>query len=458
MTGATRRRPEPGSTLVRGIRRWDMVALVINAVIGAGIFGLPARAFDLAGPWSLVAFAACAVVVTLIVLCFAELGSRFDQTGGPYLYVRAAFGPLSGFTVGWLIWLARVTAFAALCNLFVGNLGHFWPGAELAPWRAVVITGVVAVLTAVNVRGIRQAALVGNAFTIGKLIPLVLFVAVGAFFVDPGRLALASPAPERFSEAVLLLVFAFTGFETATIPAGETRAPRRDLPFALLIAMAVVTLLYMTIQLVCIGTLPGLASSQRPLADAAREFLGPAGAALVAAGALVSVTGTLNSIMIAGPRLPFAMAVEGQLPRLLAATHPRFHTPHVSILLTAAVVLVLTLQGSFIGAVTLSTIVRLLSYAAICAALPALRWRDRKASATGLHEPSAVEGVAVAGPAFRVPAGGLVAAVSLALCAWLLSSSAWREALTAAIAALLGLVLHGAHRALRRGGSGRASG
>jgi len=444
-------------TLVRGIRRWDLVALVINAVIGAGIFGLPSRVFDLAGPWSLVAFGACAVVVTLIVLCFAELGSRFDATGGPYLYVRGAFGPLAGFTVGWLIWLARVTAFAALCNLFVGYLGHFWPGAGVAPWRALVITGMVAVLTAVNVRGIRQAALVGNAFTIGKLIPLVLFVAVGVFFVDPGRLTLAAPpSPSRFSEAALLLIFAFTGFETATIPAGETRAPRRDLPFALLTAMAVVTVLYMTIQLVCIGTLPGLAASQRPLADAAREFLGPVGAALVAAGALVSVTGTLNSIMIAGPRLPFAMAAEGQLPRVLAATHPRFHTPHVSILLTAAVVLVLTLQGSFIGAVTMSTIIRLLSYAATCAALPALRWRDRKASAMGLGEPSAVEGVAP--PAFRVPAGGLVAAVSLILCVWLLSSGAWREALTATIAATLGLVLHGVYRALRRGGPGRASG
>jgi amino acid transporter len=428
---------------VRGIRRWDLVALVVNAVIGAGIFGLPARVFELAGPWSLLAFAACAAVVTLIVLCFAELGSRFDRTGGPYLYVGAAFGPLAGFTVGWLIWLARVTAFAALCNLLVGYLGHFWPAAGLAPWRPLIVTAIVIALAAVNVRGIRQAALVGNAFTIGKLAPLVLFVAVGAFFVDPGRLALSRP-PElgRFSEAALLLVFAFTGFETATIPAGETRAPRRDLPFALLTAMAAVTLLYVAIQVVCIGTLPELAASQRPLADAALGFLGPLGAAVVAAGALVSVTGTLNSIMIAGPRLPYAMAAAGQLPPALAATHPRFHTPHVSILLTAGVVLVLTLQGTFIGAVTMSTIIRLVSYAATCAALPALRRRDRAAAAG-------------APAAFRVPAGGVVAAASLGLCGWLLSSGAWREGITATAAAAIGLALHGAHRLTRRGASGR---
>ena len=429
--------------LERGIRRWDLVALVLNAVIGAGIFGLPSRVFELTGPWSLVAFGLCALVVTCIVLCFAELGSRFETTGGPYTYVATAFGPLAGFTVGWLVWLARVTAFAALSNLWVGYLGHFWPPAGEPGWRALFITGLVLVLAAINLRGIRQAAAVSNAFTIGKLLPLLLFVAAGVFAIDRTRLALP-PAPPAgaLAEATLLLVFAFTGFEAATIPAGEARAPRRDLPFALLLAMSVVTVLYVTIQAVCIGTLPELATSTRPLADAAGIFMGPAGAGIVAAGALVSVTGTLNSVMIAGTRLPFAMAGAGQLPGVLAATHSRFRTPHVSILATSVVFLVVTLQGSFIAAVTMSTIVRLLSYAATCAALPVLRRRDRRDA----HD----------APGFRVRGGTLIAGASLVLCVWLLSAGAWKESVTAALAALTGLVLHGAYRwsvAIRRGRS-----
>src|SRR5437667_5684467 len=168
--------------LLRGIRKWDLVAVAINAVIGAGIFGLPSKVFALIGSYSLIAFVACALVVTLIVLCFAEVGSRFDETGGPYLYAREAFGRTVAFEIGWLMWLARLTAFAANCNLLVSYLGYFWPAATGALWRAAIITLVVAVLTAINVFGVREAAVVRNCFTIGKLIPMLLFIVVGLFF------------------------------------------------------------------------------------------------------------------------------------------------------------------------------------------------------------------------------------------------------------------------------------
>src|SRR5262252_6567145 len=227
--------------LVRGIRKWDLVAATINGIIGAGIFGLPAKAFALIGPYSLLAFIACAFVVLLIILCFAEVSSRFDETGGPYLYARAAFGKTVGFEVGWLTWLVRLTAFAANCNLLVAYLGFFWPGATRPVPRAAIIVFVVASLAVINLLGIRQAAFFMNICTVGKLLAMIIFVGVGLFFINQGAFALPPrPSTGAFSQAVLLLVYAFTGFEMATIPAGETRHPQRDLPRALLIAIAVV--------------------------------------------------------------------------------------------------------------------------------------------------------------------------------------------------------------------------
>src|SRR6266498_1188013 len=168
--------------LVRGIRKWDLVAVAINAVIGAGIFGLPSKVYSLIGSYSLIAFVVCALVVMLIILCFAEVGSRFDETGGPYLYAREAFGPTVAFEVGWLIWLARLTAFAANCNLMVSYIAFFFPAAANTLWRASIITIVVAILATINVLGVRQAAIVSNVFTIGKLIPIIIFIAAGLFF------------------------------------------------------------------------------------------------------------------------------------------------------------------------------------------------------------------------------------------------------------------------------------
>src|SRR5436853_4387360 len=255
--------------LVRGIRKWDLVAVAINGIIGAGIFGLPAKVYSLIGSYSLIAFIACAFVVLLIILCFAEVSSRFDETGGPYTYARSAFGPTVAFEVGWLSWLARLTAFAANCNLLVSYLGFFWPAANAPVQRAIIIALVVVMLTAINVTGVRQAAVASDVFTIGKLVPMIIFVAAGLVFLNPHAYAFgARPSAGAFSQSVLLLVYAFTGFEMAAIPAGETRDPRRHLPRALLISIVVVAFTYILIQVVCIGTLPELAGSQQPLADA----------------------------------------------------------------------------------------------------------------------------------------------------------------------------------------------
>jgi amino acid transporter len=410
--------------LVRGIRRWDIVALVINSVIGAGIFGLPARVFGLVGVYSLAAYVLCAALVVLIVLCFAEVSSRFDVTGGPYLYARHAFGASVGFQMGWLLWLARVTAFAALANLWVDYLGFFWPGA--AGSRTLVLTAMVSLFTVINIVGVRGSALVIDLFTIGKLLPLALFIAVGLFAVDPSRFAGATvPGFTAFSDAVLLLVFAFSGFEMAVIPSGEQNDPRRHLPFALFVGIAVVVVFYILIQVVSIGTLPGLADSPRPLAEAGARFMGPLGGALIAAGAIVSVSGTLNSIVLVGPRLLYAMAEQRQLPAVFGATHARFRTPWFAIVVTSVVQLVLTIQGTFITALTISTVIRLIAYAGTCLAVPMLRRRTDVPPAT-----------------YRAPAGTAVAIGAIALCAWLVSSSAPRDLMFTAAAAVVGLVLY----------------
>lgn len=419
---------QQAASLVRGIGRWDLVALTINIIIGAGIFGLPSRIFALTGVWSLLAYVICAVLAMLIILCFAEVGSRFDATGGPYLYTRVAFGEVVGFEVGWLVWLARVTAFAALCNLFLGYLSYFWPAAGAGATRATVIVLIVIILTTVNILGVREAALVSNLFTLGKLAPLLLFVIAGLFFLSPQQFTVpAAPSYQDFSTAVLLLVFAFSGFEMAVIPSGEIRDPKQHLAFGLLMGTGFVVLVYILIQVVCIGTLPGLATSERPLVDAGSRFLGAPGASMITAGALISIGGTLNTVMLAGPRLLFAMAEQGQLPGLLATTHPRFRTPYVAILVSALIMMVLTLQGTFISALTISTVIRLLAYVATCLALPVLRRQVGQAP-------------------FRAPAGVVVAGAAMVLSLWLLSNSSWQDARAVGLSAALGLVIYFVYR------------
>jgi amino acid transporter len=416
--------------LVRTIARWDLVAMVINAIVGAGIFGLPSEVFGRVGVYSLLAFLVCAGAVALIILCFAEVSSRFSGTGGPYLYAREAFGPLVGFEVGWLMWIARLTAFAANCNLLVAYLTVFVPAVGASPWRTATIVLVVLALTAINVAGVRNATDVGNVLTLAKMTPLVLFVAAGVFFVDPARFTPGPvPAFSEFSVSVLLLVYAFTGFEMAAIPGGELRDPRRDLPRALLTASAVVSVFYIGIQIVAIGTLPELARSTRPLADAGGRMFGAPGAAVIAAGAVVSILGNLNVTLLVAPRVLFAMAERRELPGVLAATHPRFRTPHVAIAATAAIVLILTLTGTFVYAATISVIARLLSYAATSVALVVLRRRPGAPPA-----------------AFLAPGGVPIAVVAVLLVAWLLMNSTARQGRDAGIAALAGVIVYAGSR------------
>jgi APA family basic amino acid/polyamine antiporter len=412
--------------LRRGLRKWDLVALVINSVVGAGIFGLPSQVYALAGTYSLAAFIVSGVAIALIVLCFADVGSRFGSTGGPYLYARVAFGPLIGFQVGWLMWVARINGFAALINLFVSYLALFVPAVGGDAGRAWAIVAVVVVLALVNIAGLRTTATTTNVLTAGKLIPLALLAIAGVFFVDSSRYsATIVPSYRSFSQAAMLLVFAYMGFEGAVIPTGEMRNPQRDLPFSLLTGMSVVAVLYVAVQAVCIGTVPDLAHAERPLADAALRLVGPVGESLVAAAALVSIGGILNAILFATPRLVFAMAENHDLPDVLARTHPRFRTPVAAIVVTAAMACVVALFSTFLSALTISTIVRLLAYLATCAAVPALRRRSD-----------------VPPPAFTMRAPSIVWMAAIALGGWLVSTSPWHEVRIAATFVVVGVAMY----------------
>ena len=413
--------------LIRGIGRWDLTAVVINCIIGAGIFGLPSKVYAAIGVYSLLAFIACAVIIALIVLCHAEVASRFTATGGAYLYAKEAFGSAGAFEVGWLYWIVRMSTFAANCNLLITYMGFFWPAATGPAIRIGLIAFVVVLLTVVNIVGVRQSIQLTNFFTVGKLLPLLLFVLVGLFFVQPSNFQIG-PAPEytSFTTAVLLLIYAFVGFEVAVIPAGEMKEPQKIIPFALFVALAVVAALYILIQVVSIGTLPGLAASERPLADAAANFLGPLGAGVIVVGALISIMGNLNVGLIGGSRIVFAMGEHREMPAVLAKTHEKFRTPYIAILLNAVIILVLTIQSSFLSALAIATVTRLIIYATTCLSLIVFRRRPDAAPAK-----------------YTAPFGIAAAAVSIALVIWLVTNVDFtKEGLPIIVVAVVGIVLY----------------
>ena len=437
------RKPHADEGLSRAITKWELVALFVNITVGAGIFRLPSDVAREVGSYSLAAFIVCAVFVGLIVLCFAEVGSRFSGTGGPYLYARETFGPLVGFAVGWLMWLTRLAGFATLLQVLIAYLGYFCPAVESGLARAGVIAGLVVCLTIINIMGVRQSARVGDVLTVGKLVLFFLFIVVGMFFISPARLTLGTrPSLGQFSGAVFILVYAFSGFEAVLVNSGEIRHPQRVIPFALFSALSAVVVLFLLIQVVCIGTLPQLATSERPLADASQRFVGTVGPAIVSAAALISILGTLNAVMLALTRLPFAMALHGQLPALLTRVHSRFRTPHMSILVSAAGVLLLALAGTFIYAVKVTVITRIIVYTSTCLALPILRRRSKMIT----REPMPRSLPA----AFELPAGTWISILCVVLCLWLLADSGLSEARDVAIALAVGLTFYAATRMIQR--------
>src|SRR5580700_4126758 len=366
----------PQTGLVRAIGRWSLAALAVNSVIGSGFFGLPATVAGLLGKRSVAAVLMAGAAMGVIIACFAEVASQFSEAGGPYLYARTAFGRLAGILVGWMLFLAQTAAPAANANLFAIYLAEFWPAATERWPRFVILTLLVWLLVLINIRGARQGTVVSNVFTVAKILPLLMVVLAGAAvtIIHPAPWGAAGPIPaSTWMKAMVLLIFAYGGFESAMAPMSEAKNPGRDAIFALFVALIACTAIYALVQWVVVGVLGPGATTGRPLAEVARATMGNRGAGLVAIGALISVYGYLSAKILGMPRVTFALAQGGDLPQPFAAVSKQFHTPWVSILFFAAAVWGLAISGSFAWNVTLSVAARLFYYAVVCAALIALR-------------------------------------------------------------------------------------
>ena len=392
--------------LVRAIGRWSMVALVVNSMIGSGIFGLPAPVAGFLGRASPLAGVIAGAGMGVIIACYGEVASQFTETGGTYLYLRRAFGRLVGLQVGWLTLLSRLTAVAAAVNLLVTYLAEFWPPATQPVPRLAIITAFIGVLAGVNYRGVGAGTIMSNASVVAKLTALGVMCAAGVAWlvVHPAVAAQPlTPSADGWLKAMLLLLFVYAGYEAALNPMGEARDPRGDVAFALFAGLVIVTVLYSVLQWVVVGVLSDPAHSQRPLADAARVMLGLPGAAFIAVGALISVYGYVSANMLTTPRGIFALAQGGDFPAVLGAIHPRWRTPHVSIAVFAVAVWAFSQFASFSWNVTLSAVARVMFYAGICAAVPVLRRKQPGAAA------------------FRVPGGLTLPVLGVAICALLLT-------------------------------------
>ncbi len=424
----------PPLTLRRELGRVALALIALNGMIGAGIFGLPADAARLTGLFSPVLFLLCGVLMAMLMLSFAQAASYFQDTGGPILYTGTAFGPFAGFQTGWLLYVGRATAFAANANLFATYLGNYIPAVNAGSGRIFVIVAIASVFAWLNVTGVKQGMGAILMISVAKFVPLLVFVLVGLTYVRPMMFADATvPAIGTLGEAALIVFYAFVGFEGALVPAGESKDPRRDLPKALLVTALAGTLLYVGIQIVSVALTPDLAGSTRPLADAASVFMGPLGVAMISFAAMASIVGNVASSVLAAPRMTYALAHEGSLPPALARVHPRWRTPYVSILVYLALGVTLGVAGTFTQLAVMSSLARLIGYAASLAALPRLR-RRFGGEAQAMH----------------LPGGLAIPVAGLAICTWLILQVRWEAVWKTAVLAGVGTLLYLAARRTRQ--------
>ncbi len=401
----------------------------MNGIIGTSIFILPGTLGGSLGWLSLAAWLIAAVLSGTMILCFAEVASRFSGTGGAYLFTRVAFGEFVGMQVGWLSYFVRSITAAVQANLFATYLAEFWPWAGSRSGGLVATGLFLGVLAAVNVRGVLSGARLSNAFALVKVTPLLALGILGILWAMSHGFALEDTASGASSSewlrALLLLMFAYGGFESAVIPLAEAKNPRRDAPSALLLGLSAAAVLYLAAQITVLATLSEPAITSRPLAEAARVMLGGTGAILITIAALISVYGWLSSNILAVPRLSMALAERGDFPRFFSRVHPAFRTPWLSIVFFAGLSWVLANLAGLLQNLSLAAVSRLFTYGLVCAALPVLRRKEAR-GATG-----------VAPARFRVPAGTVVAAVGIAGSLILATRMSGREAVTMALVVTL---------------------
>ena len=400
--------------LVRALGVRSLTASIINMTIGAGIFVLPAVVAAGLGAAAPIAYVVCGALMALIIACLAAAGSRVSLTGGLYAYVEVAFGPFVGFLAGVLYQLMAAFAVASVASAFAGSVGALWTSGTDPTGRALVLIALFAVLAAVNVRGVIFGARLVETVTVAKLLPLVVLVAAGLWFVNPDFVQLpAIPSASTLGRTAIVLIFAFLGVEVALVPSGEVRDPARTVPRALFLALATTTTLYLLIQRVAQGLLgPSIAEfASAPLAEAASRVLGSGGRVLVVGGAIVSMFGYVAGDMLGSPRSLYAFGRDGVLPAALARVHPRFHTPHVAIVTHAMLIATLAISSSFTQLAILANVAALTLYLIGVSASYELQRRNVRAGGTP----------------FRLRGGPAIPALAATVIVWLLSNATARE-------------------------------
>jgi amino acid transporter len=420
----------PDALLSRALGVRELAANVFNYTVGSGIFVLPAFAVLQLGSAAPLAYVTCAVVIGLVVLCFAEAGSRVSSTGGPYAYVETALGPMFGFVAGCLVLSTGTSAAAAVSSVLARSILQLFPG--VPGWvTPVVILTLVATLVAINLRGVRTGARVIEAATVAKLLPLLAFVAIGVFFIEPANLAWTDvPHISTVLSTAGVVIFAFSGIEGSLVPSGEVKNPSRTVPLAVFLALGAATVLYLAIQFVALGIQGLELANERttPLATAAGAVVGPIGRTVLIVGAVISMFGYLSANVLSEPRGLFAFSRDGFLPKALAAVHPQFHTPHVAILVYGVIVGAIALSGTFETLAVFANLAALMLYFLCAVAAWVLRRRD----------------VRTDGEPFQAPGGSLVPIAACLSIAWVFYETVQRDQFIALILVLvLIFVLYG---------------
>jgi APA family basic amino acid/polyamine antiporter len=403
----------PDALLSRALGVRELAANVFNYTVGSGIFVLPAFAVLQLGSAAPLAYVTCAIVIGLVVLCFAEAGSRVSATGGPYAYVETALGPMWGFVAGCLVLSTGTSAAAAVSSVLARSILQLFPNAS--GWvMPVVILALVATLVAINLRGVRTGARVIEAATVAKLLPLLAFVAIGVFFIEPANLAWTEvPHISTVLGTAGVVIFAFSGIEGSLVPSGEVKNPSRTVPIAVFLALGAATLLYLAIQFVALGIQGLELGNERttPLASAAGTIAGPIGRTILIVGAVISMFGYLSANVLSEPRGLFAFSRDGFLPKSLAAVHPQFHTPHVAILVYGVIVGAIALSGTFETLAVFANLAALTLYFLCAIAAWELRRRN----------------VRTDGEPFLAPGGSLVPIAACVSLAWVFYETVERK-------------------------------
>lgn len=424
--------------LVRVIGTWALGLSVVNMVLGAGIFALPGRVAAALGPAAIVAYLVCSVVLSLVFLCFAEVGSRVSRSGGAYAYIEDAFGPFAGFVASILFWFGySAMADAGITVVMVESIATVVPILGEAVPRAIFIVALLGFLTAVNVIGVRAGVRLYVFNTWAKLAPLLLLLVAGLFVIDFDNLAFPEwPSASAIGATTIVLFFAFTGAECALSASGEIKNPAKTVPLGLLFGITTLLVLYIGLQTVSQGVLgTELANNpEAPLVAVATEVFGDWGGKMLLVAVVISIWGALSGDMLGGPRVIFASSLDNNLPKFLSKVHPRYKTPHVAIIFFAVIVCTFALTGTFKYLAVFATGSLLLIDLGVSLAVLRLRRRD------GL--PKAGE--------FTLPFGPLIPLLSCGIVGWLLLQMPREEAISVAALVSASVAVYAIRTWLRR--------